>query len=577
MRKLNSKVRTNFISEEGTYLQNKDYFAFVELDHYACYVIADGIDDDTQLESAQIVVTSFIRDFTDKPSMRKSVIRKYIKNANDELLRSSNNVRLKASMTVVISDYAKIRYAMVGNTRFLYFNDGNLRIKSRDESLTEEMAEKGMVSLDKVSEHIERNNLLSYLGENKLEAPYVSKKIKLSDGDVFVLLTRGIWENCDEREIEDALEGATDPAEVADDIEELILSKQPDRLENYTLAITFFDKVFINPNKKKTIKKVLTIAIPIVVALIAMISVIGTKIHAKNVAIEEMKENIESGDEYLKDSNPVRALEEYQEADKVVEKYNLKDTKKELDGKIKYTESINLGDKKLDEGKYQEAMDQYEIALKKSAKYDYMCKEYIVSQSEFANNCKSVDELLELGDTELENKNYASAKANYNAAKDLASKCNLSDQRNSAQDKLKEVIGLLDAEDDAKKKAEEEKEEKAQESYDKGIEYMQNGDQQYIAGNYVSASQQYNLAMEQFKTAENETLVKQMEDKLKNIDQLIESQKREAASYVTDARNLLNENKIDEAKEKYRKAQEIYKNLELMDEYNAVEKEIGQI
>ena len=83
--------------------------------------------------------------------------------------------------------------------------------------------------------------------------------------------------------------------------------------------------------------------------------------------------------------------------------------------------------------------------------------------------------------------------------------------------------------------------------------------------------------MEQFKTAENETLVKQMEDKLKNIDQLIESQKREAASYVTDARNLLNENKIDEAKEKYRKAQEIYKNLELMDEYNAVEKEIGQI
>ena len=70
MRKLNSKVRTNFISEEGTYLQNKDYFAFVELDHYACYVIADGIDDDTQLESAQIVVTSFIKDFTDKPTMR---------------------------------------------------------------------------------------------------------------------------------------------------------------------------------------------------------------------------------------------------------------------------------------------------------------------------------------------------------------------------------------------------------------------------------------------------------------------------------------------------------------------------
>ena len=38
MRKLNSEVKTSFISEEGTYLQNRDYFAFVELDDYACYV-----------------------------------------------------------------------------------------------------------------------------------------------------------------------------------------------------------------------------------------------------------------------------------------------------------------------------------------------------------------------------------------------------------------------------------------------------------------------------------------------------------------------------------------------------------
>ena len=66
MRKLNSKFNTNFVSEEGAYLQNKDYFAFIELDDYACYVVADGIDEDKELESAKIAVTSFIRDFTGK-------------------------------------------------------------------------------------------------------------------------------------------------------------------------------------------------------------------------------------------------------------------------------------------------------------------------------------------------------------------------------------------------------------------------------------------------------------------------------------------------------------------------------
>ena len=43
MRKENASFETKFISEAGSYLNNADYFAFVELKDYACYVIADGI------------------------------------------------------------------------------------------------------------------------------------------------------------------------------------------------------------------------------------------------------------------------------------------------------------------------------------------------------------------------------------------------------------------------------------------------------------------------------------------------------------------------------------------------------
>lgn len=577
MRKLNSKVRTSFISEEGTYLQNKDYYAFVELDKYACYVIADGIDDDTQFESAQIVVTNIIKNFTDKPSMAKGNIRKYIKNANDALLQNSNNVRLKSSVTVVISDYSKIRYAMVGNTRFLYFKDGNLRIKSRDESLTEDMADKGLVSLDKVSEHIERNNLISYLGENKLYKPFVSKKIKLSNGDAIALLTRGIWENCDETEIEDALEGAQNPGDVADAVEDLILSKQPSKLENYTLAITFFDKVFINPNKVKIIKKVAMIAVPIMMLLITLGTIIGVKIHNKNKAIDNMNETITSGDQYLEDCNPVRAKEEYDEAVEVAEEYNLKDKKSELNGKIKYTENINLGDEKLEEGKYDDAIEQYKIALKKSAKYDYKCKSYIEDKLSLCNSCIQIDDLIELGDVELDSKNYAQALADYKKAKELASQCNLTEERNDVQEKITEATKELAAQDEAKQKEEQEKQEKVQAAYDKGINYMKSGDDAYVSGNYLSAQEQYKLAKEQFEFAKNDSLCEKMNDKLVNIEQLIESQKNEAKGYIQDAEKLIGENKADEAKEKYRKAQTIYKNLDMMKEYNQIENAIGKI
>ena len=39
MRRQNSTFKTGFISEAGSELKNHDYFAFVELEDYACYVI----------------------------------------------------------------------------------------------------------------------------------------------------------------------------------------------------------------------------------------------------------------------------------------------------------------------------------------------------------------------------------------------------------------------------------------------------------------------------------------------------------------------------------------------------------
>ena len=45
MRKQNSVFKTAFTSEADKNLKNTDSFGYVELDKYACYVIADGIDD----------------------------------------------------------------------------------------------------------------------------------------------------------------------------------------------------------------------------------------------------------------------------------------------------------------------------------------------------------------------------------------------------------------------------------------------------------------------------------------------------------------------------------------------------
>ena len=71
MRKQNSEFKTAFTSEAECDLKNTDYFGFVELDEFACYVIADGIDDQTDAISARLAVSAAVSAFSEAPSMSK--------------------------------------------------------------------------------------------------------------------------------------------------------------------------------------------------------------------------------------------------------------------------------------------------------------------------------------------------------------------------------------------------------------------------------------------------------------------------------------------------------------------------
>ncbi len=257
MRKENSKFITKFISEAGTQLVNRDYYGYVELDQFACYVLADSLDEDKNENSAQIVVDSIIHNFNQNPSMSARDLRGYIKAANRDLKSEQSGMRLKASVMLVVTDYSKIRYASVGNTRFYLFRDDRFIHKSKDQSLTRYLLDEEEIEQDKVALHEERNNLYSYLGQEKALDIYMSKKIKLQDGDSFQMFTKGIWEYCDDGELLDICQDVSTPDELLDDAEEIILSKQPKEIDNYTLVVTFVDKTYRNPKKNGRLKKFL--------------------------------------------------------------------------------------------------------------------------------------------------------------------------------------------------------------------------------------------------------------------------------------------------------------------------------
>ena len=154
MRKQNSEFLTAFTSEANQKLKNTDFFGFVELDKFACYVIADGIDDNVDGTSARLAVDSVISAFMEAPSIRKRAVRRYLRAANHALLTARSKMKLKASVTVVVTNYVKLRYGQAGNTRFRLYRDGFLRMQSRDNSLSMDMVQEEKLEADKIAQHV---------------------------------------------------------------------------------------------------------------------------------------------------------------------------------------------------------------------------------------------------------------------------------------------------------------------------------------------------------------------------------------------------------------------------------------
>lgn len=587
MRKLNSKFKTNFISECGTRLQNKDYFAFVELDDYACYVIADGIDDDLKLEGAKAAVTSIIKNFTEKPNMRIRNIKKLLKEANEELIMQSDDGRLKASLTMIITNYTKIVYASVGNTRFYLFRDGFLRYKSEDQSLTQILDDKEEIALDKIAKHNERNNLYCYLGQHKLYKPFISRKIKVVDGDIIALLTRGIWENVDEHEMKDAIDGAKEPKELLDNIEDMLLSKQLKDIENYTLALTFVDKVYVNPKKNTWIKPALIALIPIII--ICIIAGVFWKISRdKRIdSISEMNSHKASADQYLTKGNITRASEEYKAALDIAANYKLKPEKDALDKYFKFTEVIIDGDSKLKDKKYDEALDKFVEALDESDDTDNIVKDYILNKLYIVRNSINVTDLLASGDKSLDGGNIADAEKSYVQARDLAATLYLKDEKKEAMDKLDKINSQkATAAKDAKDKEEKQKTEDNQKQKEKADteskagEYAKQGDSSYITGDYVNAKMYYIMAKQMYEQIGAYSFSSYLEQRISLMDKKIsenETQKSQADSYTKAGDEKYIEKDYGSAKVLYSLAKDMYQKENLPDNVKSLEEKLALV
>ncbi len=538
MRRINSEFKTGNLSEEGQQLANRDYFGYVEMDDFAFYAMADSLDGELVINSARIAVESLIRDFTEHPSMKKKALSRYLRQAHRELQRQKKGLHLKASVVIAVTDYRKIRYCHAGNSRFCLIRNGRVLERTIDQSLTQNLISEGKAPLDQAAAHEERNNLYSYLGERGTPKIRISKKVKLENGDIFALLTRGVWERCQEPEFLGLINDGKDLDESLGQVEDAVLRDQEEvKIDNYSLALTFVNKVYRPPEKKWTFKKIMMMVLPVL--LVCGGIGLGFYLRHRNIQakIRSLDQYMESGELYLRYDNYQKASEEYGEALKLAKGLKRQDESREADQYKKLAEQIMLADEAMASGEYQKAQELYLTAGRMSAESGNIGRAYIYSQLGRTKEYIEIFDLIDIGEQKEEYGDLKGAVKSYKEARAKAADLYYKEGKEEAL---------------ARQMAAEEKiEEEAQEAVSRQKEIQESA------------------AEEAAKKQQEQAAKQELENQQKANDQ------QNAIDLENQGNELMTQGQYESAITFYQTAQAIYIRLELADLADGLNSKIG--
>lgn len=578
MRKQNSEFKTAFTSEADCDLKNTDYFGYVELDDYACYVVADGIDDQLDAVSAKLAVAAAISAFSEAPSMGKRTMRACLNAANQALIKETGSkMKLKASVIIVVTNYAKLRYGQAGNVRMRLYRNGFVRYQSTDQSLALDLVKEQKVEPDKVAIHEERNNLYAYLGQEKEFHPYISRKIKLANTDAIALYTRGIWENIDEGELGDVYaEASNEPQELVDNVEELLLSRQPKNLGKYTFVTLFVNKVFTDPNKKRRIRRVIMIT-AVVLVIAVVVAVVLTILHNRRVRKkEQMEQKYLDTIEYIQIDNYARAQECCGEALELADDLRDRVMTKQLGDYQKLIESVLAAQEHMDGQRYADAQRAYREAAARSVYVDSIGLDYINDRLALTADYISVYDLIGLGDVLAQNLQYDKAEEKYLEAKAVAGKIYFDDGRKSAIDALEKLY----EDQKAEKEAEEADRKEHQSQQESSANYVTQGDVAFAQGDYEGARVYYLSAQQLYSDMGDQTQQAAVEEKLRTAEEKIEEKERlmeEAEGYVQEAEEAASTGEYVSAKKYYLLAKDVYASLKMTDKVDETARKMERL
>ncbi|RIX74288.1 PP2C family protein-serine/threonine phosphatase [Acidovorax cavernicola] len=211
-------ISTSQFSCVGERSGNQDAIGYHVDDHFACFVVSDGVGGTAGGElAARTAVDTMLNAAVDVPSITDDAIQRYVNGANSAILAKQRELTAqhKMSATVVAlfidRDTSQARWAHAGDSRLYRYRRGLVIDQTEDHSLARRAGHANTAA--QTGPLVASNLLYRALGARHELVPALSPVQTLADGDAFLLCTDGLWQRLSQPVMERCLQLAASAEE----------------------------------------------------------------------------------------------------------------------------------------------------------------------------------------------------------------------------------------------------------------------------------------------------------------------------------------------------------------------------
>ena len=191
------KINTAVYSNSGGHDINED--------SYLCnaakglFIVADGLGGHTSGEKASAAAIEYLNENC-TGGYDSGKIKELIDGANKRVFDLMSG---KTTIAAAFAENGFFSYTNVGDSRVYYFRNNRLFAVSKDHSVCQAAVDAGMMSADEIRGSEDRSKLMKVLGDTEvIDINRNYPKIKMQEGDAFIVCSDGFWDYVYESEAE---------------------------------------------------------------------------------------------------------------------------------------------------------------------------------------------------------------------------------------------------------------------------------------------------------------------------------------------------------------------------------------